>query len=40
MDGFEVCFVGLGGQLDVEGQGRKQSRVMSRFLQPVDGGMI
>lgn len=33
MDGFEVYFVGLGGQLDVKVQGRKQSRLMSRFLQ-------
>lgn len=34
VDGFEIYFVGLGGQLDVEGQRRKQSRVISRFLQP------
>lgn len=35
--GFEVYFVGLGGQLDVEVQGRKQSSVVSRFCCQMDG---
>lgn len=35
--GFEVYFVGFGGQLDVEVQGRKQSSVVSRFCCQMDG---